>query len=858
MYKKFDFSNINLSKRTLYVFLALFLIFLTYACDFMKREINDTLEQHMNSHIKNLSLIPAERFEREIGRISNFANYIETHPDSFPTILQNMEAAKETFKKRGYSTGILSVDYIPIQGERVSKEDFPNLSLTFQGDNVIDYCKGQGLLFASPIHSDGKIEYIIYGRYDEEFLEDTFGLRDDANENHIMIAERSGKVIIPYPEYSDEDKNFFADPEIVEGFSTVKEQLLKQRTSVIYSNTSRGNFFLLGANVPKTDFILLGFVSWRTAAGNIFMLNLLVLGLGVFFLIIFIILFKINEQARENEEKKRIAEDASRYKSAFLANMSHDIRTPLGGIIGFNELILKECKDPKFHKYSQNIADLAETLLALVNDILDLSKIEAAHMELQSQNYRLSEMLKNVVNMLTPKAAAKNLYFNINVARDIPNELSGDDVQLQRVVANFLTNAVKYTPCGGVEFSVEAEEKNEEEINLIFKVKDTGIGIRDEDKERLFSKFTRFDQQKNRSVEGTGLGLALSRELVHLMNGTINFESTYGEGTTFIVTIPQKVAGKDLIGNFYEHLKKEKAHENTELEFIAPEADVLIVDDDEVNREVFTNMLSRLKVKIDTASNGAGCLEKIKHKRYDIIFLDQMMPGLNGLETLEQAKAMTDNMSADVPIIAFTANAILGVKEKLLAAGFTDYLSKPVKSKEFENMLSKYLSPEKIQMPDDSLEDENEYNENEYIENDEYEEAGIDLLLLKGDYIDPEIGLEYTDGIEELYLKTLATYCRAKEEKQQNLEKAFEEENWTDYTTLIHSVKSTSLTIGCVELSNEAKALELAGNTYLSEYTSEDKKQQCIEYIKQHHAEVMLLYDNVADESLKILEEFEE
>ena len=857
MSMKIKFSNFKLSKRTLYILLALFLVFFTYTCDLIKYEITDTLEQHMQNYIKNLSLIPSDRFERELTRMSNFADYIETHPDNFVDVLQRLEAAKEDFKNRGFSVGLLATEYIPIQGERVEPKDFSKLPLAFQGDSIIDYCAGKGLLFAAPVRIDGKIEYIIYTLFDEEVLEDKFGLKDDADENHIIIAERNDKIIIPYPKYNDKDKSFFNDPEIVGDFAIVKEQLLEQRASVVYSTTSNGNFFLLGANVPKTDFVLLGFVSWRAAAGNIFMLNILVLGLGIFFIIIFIILFKINEQARENEEKKNIAEDASRYKSAFLANMSHDIRTPLGGIMGFNELILKECKDPKFHKYSQNIADLAETLLALVNDILDLSKIEAAHMELQSQNYRLSEMLKNIVNMLTPKATAKNLYFNINVAKDVPNELYGDDVQLQRVVANFLTNAVKYTPCGGVEFSVEADYKTEEEINLIFRVKDTGIGIRDEDKERLFSKFTRFDLQKNRSVEGTGLGLALSRELVHLMNGTIDFESTYGEGTTFIVTIPQRIAGNELIGNFHEHLKMEKLHENMELNFIAPEADVLIVDDDEVNREVFTNMLNRLKVKIDTASNGAECLEKIKHKRYDIIFLDQMMPGLNGLETLEQAKAMTDNMSAGVPIIAFTANAILGVKEKLLAAGFTDYLSKPVKSKEFENMLSKYLPTEKIQIPADSPEEDIEHEEDNYIE-DEEDDVAIDLSLLKGDYIDPEIGLEYTDGIEELYLKTLATYCRVKEEKQQNLEKAFEEENWTDYTTLIHSVKSTSLTIGCIELSNEAKALELAGNTYLSEYTSEEKKQEGIEYIKQHHSDVMLLYDEVADEGLKILEEFEE
>ena len=554
-----------------------------------------------------------------------------------------------------------------------------------------------------------------------------------------------------------------------------------------------------------------------------------------------------------------MAEAASQYKSAFLANMSHDIRTPLGGIMGFNELILKECKDPKFQRYSQNIADLTETLLALVNDILDLSKIEAGHMELQSQNYRLSEMLKNIVNMLSAKAAAKNLHLEVNVEQDIPNELFGDAVQLQRVVTNFLTNAVKYTPCGEVAFSVKSSrEETDGEVNLIFIVKDTGIGIRDEDKVKLFSKFARFDLNKNKSIEGTGLGLALSRELVNLMDGTINFDSTYGEGTTFTVTIPQKIAGKELIGNFYEHLEAEKAKAKDNLNFIAPDAEILIVDDDKVNREVFTNMLQRLKVQIETASNGAECLEKIKHKRYDMIFLDQMMPGLNGIETFRKAKAMDDNLCADVPIIAFTANAILGVKEQLLSEGFTDYLSKPVKSKEFESMLSKYLPMEKIQIPDES--DNDEYDENIYADTEDNEatdsDGYFDISLFKGDYIDPEIGLEYSDGIEDLYLKALEIFCKAKDEKKRDIEKAFETENWSDYTALVHSVKSTSMTIGCVQLSNEAKALELAGNTYFSEYVPDNKKAESLEYIKQHHAEVMILYDEVVDEGLQILETF--
>ena len=685
---KINFSEFKFSKKVLSFFIIIFLIFLAYACNLMKNKINDTLEQHIGSYIKNLSLMPSERFERELTRLINIANYIETHPDTLFELLQRMDASKEDFKKRGFSTGILASDYIPIQGEKLFTRDFQDLPLAFQGNDIIDYCPGKGLLVASPIQINGKIEYVIYNLFSEEVLQDRFGLNDEANENHILITDRKGKVIIPYSEYNDDDKIFLVDENISKDFSIIKERLLKDRVAVIYSSMEKGNFFLFGANVPKTNFIMLGFVSWEAVAGNIFFVNILVMALIIFIIIILVFLFKINEKARENEEKKQIAEEASHYKSAFLANMSHDIRTPLGGIIGFNELILRESNSPILQNYSQNIANLAEILLALVNDILDLSKIEAGHLELQNRNYFLIEMIRNLINMITPRTKEKDLDFKVMIDKDTPDELFGDMVQIQRVVANFLTNAVKYTPCGGIEFSVKSNRKLNDEIDLQFIVVDTGIGIRDEDKERLFSKFARLDLQKNRSIEGTGLGLALSRELVNLMNGKIEFESFYGEGSIFKITIPQKIVGEKLIGNFNEHLNTEHLEKSVQINFIAPDADILIVDDDKVNQEVYINMLTRIKARVETASSGAECLEKIKHKKYDLIFLDQMMPGLNGTETMNKLR---ENNSFKTPIVVLTADAMTGQKEKYLSDGFDDYLSKPIDKKELSRILKKFL-----------------------------------------------------------------------------------------------------------------------------------------------------------------------
>lgn len=849
---KIKLSAFKLSKKFLCTF-SLLILGLIYICYFVKIKINDTLEQHLQNQIEIISLITTERIEREMTRTNAFANYLETHPDNIGEIVNNMESAKERFKQRGFSSGILSTDFIPIQGERLNPEQFVQLPKVLQGTEIIDYCAGQGLLFAEPVYSEDKVEYIVYNLFEESALANKFGLKEDADKDHIIIKERGGDVIIPYPDYGEADENFFSNEEVKQKFDIIEEKLLTQKSAIINCNFSMGNHFLFGVTLPKTNFIIIGYVTWESAAGNIFILNFLLLGIIAVLSIGSIIFFKMSERARESEEKKLMAEQASKAKSAFLANMSHDIRTPLGEILGFNEILLRECKDPRFHKYAQNIEELGETLLMLIKDILDLSKIESGHMELQSQEYHLNEIIRNIINMIMPRSDKKNLQFNVQVNKNIPNRLLGDSIQIQRVITNFLTNAVKYTPCGGVELFVEYDSgADEKSIFLRFIVKDTGIGIREEDMDKLFAQFKRLDLQKNGHIEGTGLGLALSNELVNLMNGRIEVKSVYGEGTTFVITLPQKILSNEPIGNFRENMTIEKtALQQTEnIKFIAPNAKVLLVDDDEVNLEVYTNMLERLQIQIDTASSGAECLEKIKQQRYDEIFLDQMMPGFGGSETLKRSKVMSDNLCRDVPIIAFTANAILGIREKLLAEGFTDYLSKPVRGKELETMIYKHLSEDKIQLlPNDEVDEIDDENENE-------EQSEIPIAIIKGKYIDPEIGLEYCDYMEDVYLKTLATFCRVKEEKQRNLEETFANENWADYTTFIHSVKSTSMTIGCPELSKAAKSLELAGDMYLSEYVSEEKKEEGIAYIRQHHAEVMNMYDEVVDEGIKILEEF--
>ena len=397
----------------------------------------------------------------------------------------------------------------------------------------------------------------------------------------------------------------------------------------------------------------------------------------------------------ELTRQKQIADQANKAKSSFLANMSHEIRTPINAVLGMDEMILREAREKDILSYAMDIQTAGRTLLSLINDILDFSKIEEGRMEILPTQYELSSVINDLINMVRDRAEKKGLKLNVQVDREIPHLLYGDEIRIKQIALNLLTNAVKYTEKGEVTIAVSFEKNSDDEIGLSFRVADTGIGMKEEDMVRLFSPFSRIEEKRNRSIEGTGLGMSIVKQLLALMDSQLEVKSVYGEGSEFSFVIRQKVIKWEPMGDyairFNSQVQEREAYQEL---FHAPSARLLVVDDTEVNLVVIRNLLKRTQVKIDTVTSGKEALALAKEVHYDIVFLDHMMPEWDGIETLHKMKEETDQ--AGTVYVILTANAVSGAREGYLAEGFDDYMSKPVDGIRLEEMLRKYLPADKL------------------------------------------------------------------------------------------------------------------------------------------------------------------
>ena len=532
------------------------------------------------------------------------------------------------------------------------------------------------------------------------------------------------------------------------------------------------------------------------------------------------------------EDQLNIEKSANEAKSRFLSNISHEIRTPINAVLGFDEMILRESNDSTVIQYAKDIQSSGKTLLALINDVLDFSKIEAGKLEIIPVEYELRSLINDVVNMARVRAIDKNLEMIVNVEEEIPHVLFGDEVRIKQCIINIVTNAIKYTEVGSVTIditykNIEAENPedayDENKILLEVKVTDTGIGIKEEDIDKLSGAFERIDEKRNRTIEGSGLGINIVNSLLSMMDSKLKVKSEYGKGSEFSFAIAQKVVDMEPIGNFSEAYNEavKDAHDYHET-FHAPDARILVVDDTKTNLTVVEGLLKKTQIAVDTAMSGMEALDLITKNKYDIIFLDHRMPEMDGIQTFHAMEELSGNLNKKTPVIALTANAVSGSREMYFKEGFTNYMSKPVDPIKLEDMIMSYLPSFKVSRPGDK-----DFVSNEEEEKETDKEAMQDILKVSG--VDIETAIARC-GSPEVAIEVMKDFKLAIDERAGLIERYEAEGNIKNYTIYVHGLKSSARAIGAIDLADKAEYLEQCGN------------DENIEEIKKLTPELLNLY----------------
>ena len=493
------------------------------------------------------------------------------------------------------------------------------------------------------------------------------------------------------------------------------------------------------------------------------------------------------------KERKR-ADVANQAKTNFLANMSHEIRTPINAVLGMNEMILRESKDTNVREYARDVQGAANSLLSIINDILDITKIEAGKLTTLDVEYDFSSLIHDVTNMISFKAKAKELDFKVDIDENIPSRMLGDDIRIRQILVNLLNNAVKYTHEGEVSLEVRRLPNDEEDRAVIsFLVKDTGIGIKEEDIEKLFKPFERIEEKRNRKIEGTGLGMSIVMQLLSMLNSKLTVTSEYGKGSEFSFLLEMEIIDAEPIGKLADRIEASNQEYEYQISFEAPDAKVLVVDDNPMNRRVFISLLKDTKIQIDEAQSGMECLEKVQETTYDIIFMDHMMPEMDGIETLQAMKKLGDYPCKETPVVILTANAIVGAKEKYLAKGFDAFLSKPIDYTKLEDLIKNLLDDSKLHL----------------VKTDTPVSVLSELPMIDGlDWKYASIHFNDEPSMLDAVKFFGSTIEFDANELEQLLLQVHTEEGRKAYCTKVHSMKNSAAIIGIVPLAGMAKVLE--------------------------------------------------
>ncbi len=529
------------------------------------------------------------------------------------------------------------------------------------------------------------------------------------------------------------------------------------------------------------------------------------------------------EQLQKAEEAAKAANEA---KTSFLSNMSHEIRTPINAILGLDEMIIREAKNPEIIRYAMDIQNSGNTLLGLINDVLDFSRIEAGRMDLLEDEYDMSSMLNDLINGAMPRIKEKKLEFHIYADEQIPKTMRGDAQKIKQVILNILTNAIKYTEKGSVDLSVTFEKTDPGHVDLLVSVKDTGIGIKEEDMEKLFQPFERIEEERNKTIEGSGLGLSIVMKLLHIMNSELKVESEYGVGSEFSFVVRQQVLDWEAMGDFTEAYQRSLiSGAQYQAMFVAPHANILVVDDTEMNIIVFKGLLKQTQLQIDSADSGEMMLDMVCKKKYDLIFIDHRMPSMDGVEALHIMKTLKRCLNLSTPCVALTANVVQGAKERYLQEGFDAYLSKPIEASRLEALLVQLLPDELVLRPGD--EGYVDYTETEDAEE---EKGWKEYSNIEGINLEEA---QRTCGTEEIWISAVKNFFETVPSLATEIEKFMKAEQWKEFTIKVHALKSSARLIGAIELSEQAAYLEQAGEISDAESIWE-RAPQTIELLRNY------------------------
>lgn len=496
---------------------------------------------------------------------------------------------------------------------------------------------------------------------------------------------------------------------------------------------------------------------------------------------------KMLEQEKQLRDAMSLSDKSNAAKTDFLVRMSHEIRTPINAVLGMDEMILRESNDETILGYATNIQSAGQLLLAVINDVLDFSKIESGKLELIPAEYSIQQMMNDCYNMIVMRAEKKNLLLEIHNDPNMPSRLIGDEIRVRQMIINLLTNAVKYTSAGKITMTLGFQRVSDDKIILKVSVRDTGMGISPENQQELFSDFNRLDETNTRNIEGTGLGLSITKRLVDKMEGKIGVESTLGVGSIFRFEIPQQIASDIPTGRFTPNrIITNEISKDYHERFQAPAARILVVDDVKLNIDVLKGLLKSTRVRVDAAYSGIECLGLVQKNSYDLIFMDHVMPEMDGVQTFQYMKKLVDCPNHNVPVIALTANAMAGAKEEYTALGFADYLAKPVQSDKLEQLLMEYL-PADLILPADNNPPAKKKSGSRADDAPEF---------------DSDEGLRWCCGDKELYCKIL---CMVNiDTRAIQIDNAFRNSDWRTYERLCCGLKSASKTVGSERLSKLA------------------------------------------------------